>query len=440
MGIVWRIRADPPGELGFRRGIFLRHLPRARHRHRDRDARRHHRHARLRPWPDDDPRRRDRDRHRLPAVRHRERQLRGRCPLLPRRRCLRLPDRQRRGQLGRPPRGQRRRRPRLPRLARRPDRRRGRDPDLAGGPAGTSPPWSGSESHDAGAPSANTPACASSASPPSAVRDHGGSGCQEAGPHLRRLAAHGHAGTHRCRGSRAHLRRPDRARRARPRLRLQLPLGDARRQRRDGHRPRRRRPLDQRHELVPPARAALRRVRLLAGGDPRLRRLPLALRPRLQHEPRPPQPRRRDPLRAARRRRPAHRLHALPDLPWPPPPPGLARGPAAPRGRRDPAQVPPPHLGPGRALLRRPLRQPRGSLQVDLDPGQPRRLLGLLLGRAGQGRRLRLPALLAARQRQLLAPPRPGGEQSSRSPRPTTASANWSRRPGVSTPSSTATP
>ena len=37
----------------------------------------------------------------------------------------------------------------------------------------------------------------------------------------------------------------------------------------------------------------------------------------------------------------------------------------------DPAQVPPPHLGAGRALLRRPLREPRGALQVDLDPRQP---------------------------------------------------------------------
>ena len=67
--------------------------------------------------------------------------------------------------------------------------------------------------------------------------------------------------------------------------------------------------------------------------------------------------------------------------------------------------------GPARALLRRPLRQPRGSLQIDLDPGQPRRLLGLLRGGAGQGRRLRLPPLLASRQRQLLAPPRAGGER-----------------------------
>ena len=33
---------------------------------------------------------------------------------------------------------------------------------------------------------------------------------------------------------------------------------------------------------------------------------------------------------------------------------------------RDAGQLPPPHLGPGRALLRRPLRQPRGPLQADL--------------------------------------------------------------------------
>ncbi len=54
------------------------------------------------------------------------------------------------------------------------------------------------------------------------------------------------------------------------------------------------------------------------------------------------------------------------------------------RGRCDPAQVPTPHLGPARALLRRPLREPRGSLQALLDPRQPRRLFGLLRGGAGQ--------------------------------------------------------
>ena len=218
----------------------------------------------------------------------------------------------------------------------------------------SSSPWPGSASPATAAPSANTPACASSASrmprPWPTARSiiiRGRCRRQEAGPHLRRLAAHRHARARRRRGPRADLRGPARARRAGPRLRLQLPLGDPGRLRRDGHRRRRRPPLDQRHELVPPARAALRRVRLLARGDPHLRRLPRPLRPRLQHEPRPPQPRGRDALRAARRRRRAHRLHAVPDLPRPPPPPGLARRPAAPRRRRDPAQVPPPHLGPG---------------------------------------------------------------------------------------------
>ena len=169
-------------------------------------------------------------------------------------------------------------------------------------------------------------------------------------------------------------------------------------------------PLDQRHELVPPARAALRRVRLLARGDPRLRRLPRALRPRLQHEPGPPQPGDRDALREPRRRRRPHRLHAVPDLPRPPPPRGLARRADAAGGRRDPAEVPPPHLGPEGALLRRPLREPGGPLQVDLDPRRPRSLRRLLRGRADEGGRLRLPPPLAARQRQLLAPQRARGD------------------------------
>ena len=225
------------------------------------------------------------------------------------------------------------------------------------------------------------------------------------------------------RGPRAELRRPGRARRADRGLRLQLPLGDPGRLLGDGHRGRRRPPLDQRHELVPPARAALRRVRLLARGDARLRRLPRALRPRLQHEPGAPLPGDRDALRAARRRRGADRLHAVPDLPRPAPPRSLARRAAAAGGRRDPAEVPPPHLGPEGALLRRPLREPGGPLQVDLDPRRPRSLRRLLRGRADEGGRLRLPPPLAARQRQLLAPQRARGARSSRSPRPTNASA-----------------
>ncbi len=53
------------------------------------------------------------------------------------------------------------------------------------------------------------------------------------------------------------------------------------------------------HELVSPRRAALRRVRQLVRGDPRLRALPLALRHRLQHEHGPPLPRGGDRVRDA---------------------------------------------------------------------------------------------------------------------------------------------
>ncbi len=147
----------------------------------------------------------------------------------------------------------------------------------------------------------------------------------------------------------------------------------------------------------------------------------------------------RDPVRALDDAGAAHRLHAVPDLPRPPPPRGLPRRPAAAGGRRDPAEVPPSHLGPARALLRRPLREPRGPLQVDLDPRQPRRVLGLLRGGARRADGLRLPPLLAAGQRQLLPPPRARRRASSRSPRPTTASRNWSRRRAASTASSPTT-
>ena len=118
----------------------------------------------------------------------------------------------------------------------------------------------------------------------------------------------------------------------------------------------------------------------------------------------------------------AHRLHAVPHLPRPPPPPGLARRAAAARGRRDPAQVPPPHLGPDRALLRRPLREPRGALQIDLDPRQPRRLLGLLRRRAGRARTSTTSS--SSRCPTTTTTPTATGPRraSSRSPRPTTAS------------------
>ena len=76
-------------------------------------------------------------------------------------------------------------------------------------------------------------------------------------------------------------------------------------------------PLD---ELVPPRRGALRGVRLVVPGHARLRRGALALRHGLQHEHGAPDPGAQDRVRAPRRRRPAHRLHHLPDLPRPHPP------------------------------------------------------------------------------------------------------------------------
>ena len=72
-------------------------------------------------------------------------------------------------------------------------------------------------------------------------------------------------------------------------------------------------------------------------------------------------------------------------------------------------------------------------------PGSPRRLLGLLRGGAGRGRRLRLPALLAARQRQLLASPRARGERRVDRQGRRLLRRRWSRRPAASTTSSTST-
>ena len=63
-------------------------------------------------------------------------------------------------------------------------------------------------------------------------------------------------------------------------------------------------------QLVPPRRAPLRRVRELVRGDARVRPLPDPLRHRLQHEHGPPLRRGGDGVRAARRPRPAHRVHA----------------------------------------------------------------------------------------------------------------------------------
>ena len=103
-------------------------------------------------------------------------------------------------------------------------------------------------------------------------------------------------------------------------------------------------PLD---ELVPPRRGALRGVRLVVPGDPRPRRLPLALRHRLQHEHGPPLAGGEDGVRAPRRRRAAHRGHHLPDLARPPPPRAQRRVHVPPRGRGGP--VPPPRVGPARS-------------------------------------------------------------------------------------------
>ena len=117
-------------------------------------------------------------------------------------------------------------------------------------------------------------------------------------------------------------------------------------------------------ELVPPRRGALRRVRLVVPGHARLRRLPLALRHRLQHEHGAPHARAQDGVRAPRRRRPAHRLHHLPDLPRPPPPRALS-GERVPPRRRGGA-VPPPGLGPA-ASSSTPTCSTRGT------PAAPRR-------------------------------------------------------------------
>ena len=105
--------------------------------------------------------------------------------------------------------------------------------------------------------------------------------------------------------------------------------------RRDRHRQRPRRAPHPVDELVPPRRGALRRVRLVVRGHARLRRRPLALRHRLQHEHGAPEPCAQDGLRAPRRRRAAHRLHHLADLPGPHPPrPVAARASTAGSPRR----------------------------------------------------------------------------------------------------------
>ena len=128
------------------------------------------------------------------------------------------------------------------------------------------------------------------------------------------------------------------------------------------------RPLGDGDELVPPPRAPLHRVRLLLRGDPDLRAVPGDVRPRLQHEPRPPELGGADGLRAPRGRRDPHRRHPVPDLPRAPAPRARPRGAGA--ARRRGGQLPPRGLGAGRVLLRRPLRQPPDRLRPELHPAR----------------------------------------------------------------------
>ena len=85
--------------------------------------------------------------------------------------------------------------------------------------------------------------------------------------------------------------------------------------------------------------------------------------------------------------------------------------------------------GPDELFYGELLRQPPRSLQADAGPaGDARRVLRLRRRRARPRRPLRLPALLAARQRPLLAPLRAAADRSTRSPTPTPTSAGSRRR------------
>ena len=177
---------------------------------------------------------------------------------------------------------------------RRPRARRALDSSSDRSRSSRSPASPGSGSRAASAPRASTRACGRCGErPPQARPLHG------------RLAAHRHPAARRGRGCGTDVRRAARARRGRRGLRRAVPVGDPRLLLGDRHRHRRRPPLDLGLELVPPLRAALRRVRQLVRGYARLRALPDALRHRLQHEHVPPLRRGGDGVRAARRRRAA---------------------------------------------------------------------------------------------------------------------------------------
>ena len=110
---------------------------------------------------------------------------------------------------------------------------------------------------------------------------------------------------------------------------------------------------------------------------------------------------RADGVRAARRRRRAHRRHHVPDVPRPPPPRGVGRHRADPDRGHD---LPPRRVRAEGALLRRHLRLAPHAVPLAARPaGHPRPALGLRRRVHGRARPVRLPALLAARQRHALA-------------------------------------
>ena len=206
--------------------------------------------------------------------------------------------------------------------------------------------------------------------------------------------------------------------RLRRRLRGRVPVGDAG-VRGDDHDRRRARPApDPEHELVPPRGGALRRVRVELLGVQAVRRAALADRHRLPDERRAPLARDRDGVRVARRRGRADRGHDLSDLPRPPPARGLERDRA--RADRHLDAVSPHDRRPARAVLRRPLREPQDRLpRPARDARDPRPAHRLRRRVPGRERPVRLPAVLASRQRRLVAQersPRPGDVDRRRGP------------------------
>ncbi len=95
--------------------------------------------------------------------------------------------------------------------------------------------------------------------------------------------------------------------------------------------------------------------------------------------------------------------------------------------------------GPDRPLLRRPLREPRRPLQVDLDTRQPRRVLGLLRGRAGPRRSSSTSSCSRCPTTTTIPTATGPRRASSRSPAPTSASACWWMRRAASSASSPST-